>query len=200
MSFARNIESDPLELAKASLQRPDNYAYWGDKSESGGWGRAFGQSRDSDALERSNFEVITTDMLERFPDDFAIERDNHWAVGWVETGRVRVLKNPDDEITLDNLTDAFHACLEWKAKLDNYPVANEEHFSELEWREFTEFVFSEAPIYWREFRPDDEMPVTFPERFANLLSEDHSNADDLSGEDMTNAARLIIKGGANYDQ
>ncbi len=124
---------NPLEAAAEALERPQNFMYMGDLDESDGWGRAFGQSRDSDALEASNWRVITADLLERFPDDFAVERSSHWAVGWVDEGRVRVLVDPSAGIVAENLTDCFRAVLAWNEKLDGYPVADESDWCELEW-------------------------------------------------------------------
>jgi hypothetical protein len=97
-----------------------SFAYYGERE---GWLIVLSQHRDSDALERSNWDVITADMLARFPDDAAIERQNHWAVGWTETLLVR----PG--------SPALAAAEGWTAKLADYPVADEEAFSELEWSE-----------------------------------------------------------------
>lgn len=186
---------DILERAKAAMIRPDNFAYFGDLDGSV-WGRAFGQSRDSDALERSNFEVITGDLLKRFPDDYVIERSNHWAVGWVDEGRIRVLKNPRKRLTEKNLTEAFRAVVAWKEKLENYPVADEEHYSALEFGEFSEYVTSEAKWYFAKVRTwnssADDMPDDFPEKLLSALSEEYSRVDDLSGEAMLRATREIL--------
>ena len=57
-----------------------DYSYYGDSPLGTQAFKLFRQTRDSGCLERSNFEVITADLMERFPDDCNIERDNHWAV------------------------------------------------------------------------------------------------------------------------
>jgi hypothetical protein len=103
-----------------------------------------GQSRDSDELEQSNFRSFKAaldakakelncvdvpnpdsgaeaDRDETIP-AFTVERSSHWAVGWVETLLVH--------------KDAPQALLEWcdaqLERLDNYPVFDEEDYSELE--------------------------------------------------------------------
>lgn len=144
-----------LEEAKASLEHPPDFAYYGDLHESEGWGRAFGQHRDSDALQRSNWFIISTDLKNRFPDDIHEESANHWAVGWVETLRVKVLIDPEKEITEDNITDAFKAVLEWKYKLEDYPVADEEHWTELEHEEMVNYLNDEIPYIWNHAHEED---------------------------------------------
>lgn len=183
----------PLEAAELSLEHPPDFAYFGDLHEEDGWGRAFGVHRDSDALERSNWQVITEDMRERFPDHFTTESASHWLVGWVETGRVRVLEDPSQEIAEDNLTDAFRAVLDWKEKLDGYPVADEEHYSELEWTDFREWVESEAKYAWgREH--EEELPEALLGRVLELVSEECSSADDLPYEVLERAISTAFEG------
>lgn len=79
-----------------------------------------GQSRDSDALERSNFAC----MLEAVggeSDTVTVVRESHWAVGWVEW----IAIHQDDE-------KALQIADEVQAGLADYPVINEDHWSELE--------------------------------------------------------------------
>ena len=97
-------------------------------------------------------------VRERFPHDFTSEEYTHWLVGWVETGRVRVLRQPELEVSEENLTDAFFAVVEWKERLDGYPVADESHYSELEWSEFQEWVEEEARYTWKRDH-EDELPA-----------------------------------------
>jgi len=135
---------DPLELANAALRLPHDFAYYGDLHERDGWGRAFGVHRDSDTLERSNWQVITRELRERFPAEFITEQYSHWLVGWVETGRIRVLHNPElgNE---QNLTEAFHAVVEWWQRLDRYPIADERAHSELETQELRAHIEAQVP-------------------------------------------------------
>jgi len=87
---------------------------------------------------RSNFTVISEDLSTRFPDDTRIESFSNCAVGWSETLLVR----PDSE--------AWKAAEKWIAKLADYPVADEDHWSETEneeaYESAVEFVRCELPI------------------------------------------------------
>lgn len=83
-----------------------------------------GQHRDSDPLARSNFEVISSEMRERFGDAMTVVSFGHWGVGWVE------------EIAFDaSREDIVDYVESWEVALSDYPVADDEHFSELEWND-----------------------------------------------------------------
>lgn len=109
---------------------PANYfgAQWPDYYRSG-----FGQSRDSGELEASNFAHVLAELkkLPPFvysaPDcDNEIEsrqviRETHWAVGWVEWIAIHEAD-----------TAALELCDRLKAEYENYPVLDEEDFSNRE--------------------------------------------------------------------
>lgn len=117
---------------------PSHYAgeLWPDYYRSG-----FGQSRDSDALERSNFTVALRELGGE-SETVIVVREGHWAVGWVEW----IAIHDSDGIALataDVLRDRY----------ESYPILDEDHFSEIEqqdaddtwsgcysWRERIEYV------------------------------------------------------------
>lgn len=120
------------------------------------------EHRDSDALARSNFEVIYRDLSERFGDSVDIARFGHWAVGWVE------------EIIFDiGNDDCEQAVAAWREKLDSYPVADDEHFSQLEWDEMSDYLDDEVP---RVLASLDVLPMT-AEGMSDLVYRVHSNGD-----------------------
>lgn len=91
--------------------------YWG---KYGTWVMVAGQHRDSDCLERSNFQVMLK-LLGGESKTVVIERESHWAVGWVE----HILIKPTATAKLKIAFDAVQ-------KIKDYPVLGEEHFSQLE--------------------------------------------------------------------
>jgi hypothetical protein len=123
-----------VEKAKECLKRPDDFGWFGDDDMFVTWSFAgINHAVNSDdVLQKSNFGVISRDLMERFPDDFDIVGVKHWAVGSMDQLRVRVLKN-DGPVTLENLTEAFDALMEWHEALMDYPIADEMDFSELEY-------------------------------------------------------------------
>jgi hypothetical protein len=103
-----------------------------------GWYSAgFGQSRDSDALEASNFQsaydalkplanvmsVETQDIPNALDDECSVQivRESHWAVGWVEWIAIHSSNLP-----------ALEKARELCKRANDYPVLDEEDFSNRE--------------------------------------------------------------------
>lgn len=119
---------------------PSNYAgaQWPDY-----YGSGFGQSRDSDCLEESNFAHVVKELAKLPPFVYSapdcdneiesrrVVRENHWAVGWVEW----IAIHESDEAAL-RLCDAL------RADYESYPVLDEQDFSEREQ--------AAADIIWRD--------------------------------------------------
>ncbi len=103
--------------------RPDSYigAEWPEYYSSG-----TGQSRDSDALDRSNFAAMLA-LLGGESDTVRVIHEGHWAVGWVEW----IAIHETDETAL-RAADAA------RARLADYPVLDEEDLSERETEEANE--------------------------------------------------------------
>lgn len=105
--------------------RPDSYfgAEWPD------YYVFLGQHRDSDSLTRSNFEC-GLQAIGGESDTVQIVHESHWAVGWVEW----IAIHKDDTAAIAKANDIL-------ASVDDYPVVNEDHWSQLEW--------DEACDYWQ---------------------------------------------------
>lgn len=90
-----------------------------------------GQSRDSDALERANFDAGWEAVKATNPEHAQIVREHHWAVGWVEWIAIH-----QDE------TEALKVADRIKGGLEDYPVVDEELW--------TEYEEEEARQVWRD--------------------------------------------------
>jgi hypothetical protein len=103
--------------------KPDHYAgaSWPEYYSSG-----VGQSRDRDALERSNFTCMLR-ALGGESDTVIVVNEGHWAVGWVEW----IAIHQDDDKALA-IADKI------KGDLEDYLVINEDHWSELEMEDANE--------------------------------------------------------------
>jgi hypothetical protein len=101
--------------------------------ERGDWLILATVTRDSGALDRSNWQVISGDMDKRFGDSVAVERSSHWACGWVDY----LIIDPADG-------EAVKAAQGWLDTLASYPVADDEHFMQLEHDEAMEYC-SQVP-------------------------------------------------------
>jgi hypothetical protein len=104
---------------------PKNLSYvgasWPDYYSSG-----VGQSRDSDALERSNFAVMLRELGGE-TETVIVVRESHWAVGWVKW----IAIHESDSAAL-TIADAQ------KARLEDYPILDEDHCSDVEQDEANE--------------------------------------------------------------
>lgn len=120
----------PEHLVK--WERPRYYAgaYWPDHYV------FLTQNRDSDCLERSNFAVAAEALLNiPEPADWPHEdetpvqvvREGHFLCGWVEWIAIH-----------QDAAEHLKAADEMQARLENYPVLNEEHWSEVERQEADE--------------------------------------------------------------
>jgi hypothetical protein len=119
----------PLEYRKTFLlnQREqfsknqfDNYSNYVGTCIEDNWRIVISQTRDSDSLERSNFRIALKELggESKFVE---IHRFGHWGCGWYEILFVD-----------DRNTDKLKIAEEIVFALENYPVLDEEDFSELE--------------------------------------------------------------------
>jgi len=98
-------------------------------------------TRDSGALERSNWETVAGELelgRPEWADDVeALDFFNHWACGWF---RVLIVR-PDSE--------AAALALEWAESLSDYGVADEEHLAQVQAEEEAENWESYGRADWR---------------------------------------------------
>jgi len=83
-------------------------------------------TRDSDILTRSNWECILDDLGGE-SETVIVQRSSHFLCGWVDL----LLIHESDQEAIDKGDDSLKA-------LEEYPVLNDEHFSQLEFEENTE--------------------------------------------------------------
>lgn len=111
-------------------------AYWGEKSD---WLVVATKHRNSDCLVRSNFRCLIEALAGKehkhagakgsseLTEFLAIEEASHWAVGWLQY----LIINPADTVGIALAEKLL-------AEIEDYPVLNEEDFSELESEEANE--------------------------------------------------------------
>lgn len=127
---ARNCDTPPSGCGKPRRSKrffrmadafKENAFYFGGR---GRWWVVAAQHRDSTALDRSNFAAMRR-LIEDAKGGYAIESAGHWAVGWLEYLLV-------DGRDRNALRAAIHAHI----RLNDYPILDEDAFSQLEWNEF----------------------------------------------------------------
>ena len=139
-------EDHIVDMAKQSLQRPEDFGYWGDADMFNTWGWAgIDYHRDSNILDHANYQAFHRDIVPDYIHHFESERMNHWAVGWIERTLVKVLVNDEDGIIFENITDAFGKTGEVLDCLQEYAVLDDELYCEMEWKKNIDILESESP-------------------------------------------------------
>src|SRR5262245_45003542 len=124
-----NIEQKQNE--KASF-KPENLKRWVRPQYYMGeewyeyYGSGVGQHRDSNALDRSNFRAMLQ-ALGGESDTVIVVREGHWAVGWVEWIAIH-----------ESDVEALREADKQMSRLENYPILDEEDFSNEEMEEANE--------------------------------------------------------------
>ncbi|MHB0958759.1 MAG: hypothetical protein ACYC0X_15560 [Pirellulaceae bacterium] len=130
-------EDDSPELINAAKAAAGNWR----KFESFGWSRiseldapgswtiVYTHHRDSRLLDQSNaaaFQQALRPYLDADDPDIIEEHHGHWAYGWVDGFAIRVFRD-------GKVTPVFRAYLEILARLENYPVLDEQDYSRREY-------------------------------------------------------------------
>jgi len=158
-----------------ALEPPDSY--WGPITElvQQGWAQVYGRHRDSDLLNISNFEAMLEHYNENYEinDDFRVEGSSHWLVGWSDCLMVRALQCKCEDwedadfvqsagnlwecrtcgyggTTLGLVRPIFIDALAFQAKMDDYPVLDEEDWSRREQEEMCEYIEREVGVDYLE--------------------------------------------------
>lgn len=120
----------------------------------------FGQSRDSDDLEASNFATALAELGGE-SDTVTVVRESHWAVGWIEW----IAIHQDDDRALA-IADAL------VARYRDYPALDENDWSEREWNHACE-AWGSADMRWRVDLCREAGVSIFAARRAEIPSDDN---------------------------
>jgi hypothetical protein len=172
--------SNPEECAKKMVgnwKSFESFFWHGQPEDADKYCIVYTHNRDSGLLEQSNAEVIEKE-LEKFPDDVIDQHHNHWACGWVDGYAIRVYRD-------GQVTPAFEKWCEIQESLGNYPVLNEEDYSNKQYEATCENIKSEAARFVRDdfdsFLLDADWPdVAFGWWWDNNQSA-IENRDDRGG-------------------
>ena len=141
------------------------------------WAIIYTHNRDSGLLEQSNAEVIATAMKKytkgKDP-NVVFESHHHWAVGHVDGFSIRVYRR-------GRITRAFRAYHELSLRLTDYPVLDEEDYSEREYEATLENI---ADAAWR-LKKEYVLPNGWESKVYSWLSDNDcseiENCDDRGG-------------------
>lgn len=135
---------EAAEQAAGNHARFTCFAWFGRPDDSEDWAIIYTHNRDSGPLDLSNAEVIAEALApfaEAEPADVVFESHNHWAVGHVDGFSIRVYRQGE-------ITEAFRAYHALAVRLADYPILDDEHYSnkqadtiEQEWNAWAEYDF-----------------------------------------------------------
>lgn len=139
MATSTCIWSDIDEAAKAMANNHRSFscfAWHSEPLDSDNWAIVYTHNRDSGILDESNAAEIA-EALKPFEEDAISERHDHWACGWVDGFALRVYR--DGEIT-----EAFKVYCQLQERLSDYPVLDEEDFSNRETKACLKWIEQEG--------------------------------------------------------
>lgn len=152
--------------------------YWGDNEH---WLVAFEITRDSDAITQSNWEVFNRE-LEKIDSDeqyHTIERFSHWAICWID----RLLIAPNSPLV--------EPASQLLARLENYPILDDDHFSALELSQHIEYLES---IGYSEIC--DHIGELLPRQLRDYIDDfpvQHYTDEISIGESIENIAKTLYE-------
>jgi hypothetical protein len=135
---------DAAREAAWNWRRFDSFAWFRDDDipDPYDWAILYTHNRDSGLLDQSNADAITEAMTP-FSDtdnpDVVFESHSHWAVGHVDGFSVRVYREGE-------ITEAFRTYHELAERMADYPVLDEEDYSQREHESTLENIVAAA---WR---------------------------------------------------
>ena len=116
----------------ANWAKFESFAWFGKPEDANNLAIFYTSNRDADSLTRSNHTAIT-ERLSKYEDDVEEISHSHWAVGHVDGFTVRVYNNDG------TITAAFEEFYKIQSELEDYPVLDEQAWSDLESEERAEF-------------------------------------------------------------
>ena len=106
----------------------------------------YSRHRDSDILNLSNWQCLIRDFdqfIKEFGDDYFIPRFSDWLVGWSELILVH-----------ESQTNLLKYCDKAVGKINNYPVYDEEHYSNMQMEELEKFIKQEIDYFLSDHSED----------------------------------------------
>jgi len=171
---------DAAKKAAGNWQRFNSFVWFRDRDleDADRWAIIYTHNRDSGLLDQSNAAVIAKTMAPFAEEDeptVVFESHSHWLVGHVDGFSLRVFDG-DSEIT-----EAFRKYHELAEAMDDYPILDEQDYSERELEATLENIEDAA---WR-LKKEFDLPEGWVWQVYEWLSEHRSgeveNVDDRGG-------------------
>jgi len=141
--------ADYVKLAKQALTHPSDFGWFGFDDMFVTWGFAgINKNGMEHLVDISNWDCAIAEIKREFGEDEYVENFyeapiRHWLVGSCDQLCVRVLNReiPHHEITINDITPHFKFVCDIATYLAyEYPVLDEDHYSELQYDEAAKFL------------------------------------------------------------
>ena len=152
--------SSYVKLAKQALTKPSDFGWFGFEEMFDTWGfTGIGKHRDSPIIDLSNWDCAIADIKREFGEEVYDENFyevglGHWLVGHSDQLCVKILKESitHNSITDDDITDYFKFAVDIATYLsEEYPVLDEQDFSERQWIAANADIEDQANCSWISF-------------------------------------------------
>jgi len=138
------------------------------------WAIIYTHHRDSGLIDQSNAEAITEVLKPFLSKDIIAEHHNHWAVGWIDGFSIRVYRR-------GHITRAFRAYHQLAQRLTDYPLLDEQDYSN---REYEATIKNLADAAWK-LKNEYELPEGWEQSVYDWFSNNNDSAienrDDRGG-------------------
>ena len=142
--------------------------WWSDRPEDAEkWTIVYTQNRDSDILTRANHISIESRLEQFFEADspnILREYHSHWGCGWIEGYAIRVYDDSGE------ITPEFMEWVDIRDAIEDYPILDEELYSNMQYEESLESLRSEYGRYTKENAPDG-----WENNLHEKLQDDHND-------------------------
>ena len=182
MTTATLPDSEVLELANdhaGNWKRMDSFAWFRESEidDSDHWAIIYTHHRESGLLDRSNAGVIGKAMMsftEKVDDDpdVVMETHSHFAVGWIAGFSIRCINHNG------KVTEAFKQYAGLKESMDQYPILDEEDYSNREYEATVENIVDAA----RSIDDEYELPNDWQYEVYSWLSDNESGELESTGD------------------
>ena len=170
---------DAARESAGNWQRFDSFCWFrrDEVEDAENWAIFYTSHRDSGLLDQSNAAAIAKEMTpftEGDDPDVVFESHNHWAVGHIDGFSIRVFRNGE-------ITDAFAKYHELAERLADYPILDEEDYSQ---REFDATIENLTDAIWR-LKDEYDLPEDWESDVFDWFSNHNcgaiENVDDQGG-------------------
>lgn len=178
-TLAAHTLEDAAQQAAGNWQTFDSFCWFRQDEvyDSEHWAIFYTHHRDSGLLDQSNAAAIRkamTPFTEGLDPDVVFENHSHWAVGHIDGLSVRVFHGGD-------VTEAFRTYHDLMEQLADYPILDEEDYSNREFEATFENLIDAA---WR-LQNEYELPAGWEDEVHEWLSNHNcsalENTDDQGG-------------------